>query len=192
MLAVLGVAGLALAIDKLSGSGGAMGPASASAAEPTLIASTTKARSESAGAARRPSISDRLSSWEQAHAGDAPEDAFAPQAWMAPHAGIAPAQGEPAPTVQGFRVSSVLTKYGARLRREGDAAGSQGRLLRIGEQVTWSESLPVRVALVEVTSEGVVVEIDGARTELRLAEASGGHAGVAARPRPETTASGAR
>ncbi len=192
MLAVLGVAGLALAIDKLSGSGGAMGPASASAAEPALTTSAAKGRSESAGAPRRPSISDRLSSWEQAHAGAAPEDAFAPQAWMAPRPSSAPVQPEAAPAVQGFRVTSVLTKYGARLRRDGDAAGSQGRLLRIGEQVTWSESSPVRVALVEVTSEGVVVEIDGARTELRLAEPSGGHAGVAARARPETTVPGAR
>lgn len=183
MLAVLGVAGLALAIDKLSGD--TIGPASASAAEQAPSAPTSRPKSE--GASRLASVSDKLASWEQANARVAPEDAFAPQAWMAPAPGtIAPTREAP-PSVNGFRVTSVLTSYGARLRREGDPADSPGRLLRIGESVSWSKASPVRVTLVSVGGEGVVVEVEGARSALRLAQGGGGHVEVAPRARPETT-----
>ncbi len=185
MLAVLGVAGLALAIDKLSGDEGGLGPASATAAEraqsvPPSKSATGHARSGSP-------VSDKLATWDQEHAAGAPEDAFALQAWMVPAAGKSAAAPDTAPAVKGFRVTSVLTRYGARLRREGDAADSPGRLLRLGEHVTWSEASGVGVTLVSVGGEGVVVEIDGVKTELRLAGAGNARVEVAPRARPETT-----
>lgn len=175
LIAVVGAAGLALAVDKFVLSDGLTGPAAASAGVmPTVAPAASTAAAPSAGASFR-SPASKLTVYHKNSAENlvstsaSSGDAMAYPAWAVVTTKDGSGTKAAASSDKNVFVLSGVVRDAVRLRREGDTKGlERGRVLRVGETVAWGAETGVSVRLVSISPEktSAVIEVDGERREL--------------------------
>lgn len=180
LFAVVGAAGLALAVDKFLLGGGVTSPSAASASivdRPGQSSDGVTVKAAQREKEARPSPAGTLAKYrkskDDALGARKPQDAMAYPGWAMSGEesnSAAAAKASESSLSNVFSISGIANNS-VRLKRHGDKEDMKhGRLLRIGEQIAWSPDVAVAVKLVSIApdNKSAIIDVDGERRELPL------------------------